>query len=70
MVPQLRICLQYRRCRRLGFDSWVKKIPWNRNWQDFSLENSMDRGAWQGTVYGVAKSWNTTEQFSIHAQRM
>ena len=25
--------------------------------QDFCLENSMDRGAWQGTVYGVAKSW-------------
>ena len=21
------------------------------------LENSKDRGAWQGTVYGVAKSW-------------
>ena len=21
------------------------------------LENSMDRGAWQGTVHGVAKSW-------------
>ena len=22
-----------------------------------SLENSMDKGAWQATVYGVAKSW-------------
>ena len=21
------------------------------------LENSMDRGAWRATVYGVAKSW-------------
>ena len=21
------------------------------------LENTMDRGAWQGTVHGVAKSW-------------
>ena len=21
------------------------------------LENPMDRGAWQGTVYGVSKSW-------------
>ena len=21
------------------------------------LENSMDRGAWQATVHGVAKSW-------------
>ena len=26
------------------------------------LENSMDRGAWQVTVHGVAKSWTTTER--------
>ena len=25
--------------------------------QDFCLENLMDRGAWQGTVHRVAKSW-------------
>ena len=25
-----RICLQ---CRRPGFDSWVRKIPWRREWQ-------------------------------------
>ena len=25
--------------------------------QHICLENSMDRGAWQVTVYGVAKSW-------------
>ena len=25
--------------------------------QDFSLENPMDRGAWQATVHGVSKSW-------------
>ena len=24
---------------------------------DSSLENPMDRGAWQATVYGVTKSW-------------
>ena len=24
---------QYRRCRRLGFNPWVKKIPWRRKWQ-------------------------------------
>jgi len=22
-----------RRCRRLGFDPWVRKIPWRRKWQ-------------------------------------
>ena len=25
--------------------------------QYYCLENSMDRGAWQATVHGVAKSW-------------
>ena len=27
-----RICLQCRRCRRLGLDSWVGKSPWRREW--------------------------------------
>ena len=29
------------------------------------LENSMDRGAWQATVYGVAKSWT---QLNVRTQ--
>ena len=24
---------QYRRCKRCGFDHWVRKIPWRRAWQ-------------------------------------
>ena len=24
---------QCRRCRRRGFDSWVRKIPWRGKWQ-------------------------------------
>ena len=24
---------QCRRCKRLGFDPWVGKIPWRRAWQ-------------------------------------
>ena len=24
---------QCRRCKRLGFDSWVGKVPWRRAWQ-------------------------------------
>ena len=50
---------QSRRCKRHGFGLWVEKIPWSRNWQPtlvFCLENSMDRGAWWGTVHGVTKS--------------
>ena len=28
-----RICLQFRRHRRRGFDPWVRKSPWSRKWQ-------------------------------------
>ena len=24
---------QWRRCKRCGFNSWVRKIPWRRKWQ-------------------------------------
>ena len=45
---------------RPGFDPWVGKIPWRREWlllQDSCLENPIDGGAWQATVHGVTKSW-------------
>ena len=38
-------------CRRLGFNPWVRKIPWRRKWQptpNSCLGNPMDRGAWWG----------------------
>ena len=47
---------QCRRCRRCGFDLWVRKIPWSRKWQPIPLETSMNRGAWKVTVHGGAKS--------------
>ena len=31
----------------------------------YCLENSMDTGAWQVTVHGVAKSWTTTERLIL-----
>ena len=34
--------------------------------QYFCLENPMDRGAWQATVYGVAKSQTRLKQLSTH----
>ena len=48
-------------CRRPGFDPWVGKIPLkgmatHTSILAWSLENSMDRGAWRATVHGVAKS--------------
>ena len=42
-----------------GFDPWVRKIPWRRQWQPtkvFLLGNPMDRGVWQATVHRVAKN--------------
>ena len=51
---------------RPGFDPWVGKIPWRREWSPgegnsyplkyFTLENSMERGAWRTTVNGDIKS--------------
>ena len=32
-----KICLQCRRCRKLGFDPWVRKIPWRWKWQPTSV---------------------------------
>ena len=33
------------------------------------LENSMDRGAWQATVHGVAKSRTQLSDFTLSLQR-
>ena len=33
--------------------------------QYFCLEDSMDRGAWQVTVHGIAKSWTQLSDFRI-----
>ena len=35
--------------------------------QYFCLKNPMDGGAWQATVFGVAKESDTTEQLSTQA---
>ena len=37
--------------------------------QHSCLENSTDRGAWQATAHGVAKSWKRLKQLSKHAAR-
>ena len=45
--------------QRLGFNPWVKKMPWRRacNPLQYScLENPLDREAWWATVHGVAES--------------
>ena len=49
---------QCRRCKRHSFNLWIGKLPSKRKYilQYSCLENSKDRGAWQATVHGVAKS--------------
>ena len=50
-------------CRRHRSNPRVRKIPWRRKWQPLQyscLRNSMDRGAWQTRVHGVAKELDMT----------
>ena len=47
--------------RRCGFDSWVGKIPWRRNWQPIPVFFPGELHGWRTlpdytTVHGVAKS--------------
>ena len=60
-----RICLQYRRHRRRGFDSWLGRSlgVGNGNPLQYSCwENPMDRGAWQGPWgHKVSETSDTTE---------
>ena len=37
--------------------------------QYYCLENPMDRGAWQATVHGVAKSWTRLSNFTLPLRR-
>ena len=56
-----RWCGGNRSCGRCGFNPWFGEIPGvgNGNPPQYScLENSMDRGAWQATLHGMAKSRN------------
>ena len=53
-----------KRDKRLGFDPWVGKIPWNRAWQPTKyscLEKPMDRGAWKTVDPQGHKESDTTE---------
>ena len=57
----------YLQCRRLGFDPWVRKTPWRREWQftpvflpgeshGLAWRIPPPRGAGWATVHSVAKS--------------
>ena len=56
------------------WETWVQSLGWedfpgegNGNLlQYFCMENPMDRGGWQATVYGVTKSWTRLSDFTFH----
>ena len=51
ILRQQIICLQ---CKRPGFDPWVRKIPWRREWLPtpvYLLENSVDIGPCVGLEF-------------------
>ena len=61
----------YLQCGRPEFHPWVRKIPGEGNGNPLQyscLENSMDGGASQSTVHGVAKSWTQLSDFTISLQ--
>ena len=55
---------QYRRCRRHGFNPWIKKMPWSRKWQPTPVflpgKFHGQRGTWGFTVHRITKSSDMT----------
>ena len=50
---------QCRRLRRIGFDSWIGKIPWRRKWEltpVFLPGKSYGQRSLEGHIQGVTKS--------------
>ena len=58
---------QGRSHRRHGFDPWVGKIPWRREWLPTCLEKPVDRVACWTTVFGIAESHIGRKRLSMHA---
>ena len=62
-----------RRCKRHGFDSWVRKIPRRRDGNPLQyscLENPMDIGAWQATVHRVTQNRTQLKRLNTHTQQV
>ena len=57
-------CRRYKRCR---FDPWLRKIPWDREWQPTPVFLP-GKIPWieEPTVRGVAKSWTRLKQLHVH----
>ena len=72
VAQQQRICLQCKSRRKLGFYSWVRKIPWRRAWQPtpvFLPAESHGQSSLVGYSRGVAMSRTRLKWLSTHACR-
>ena len=57
------------------WETWVRSLGWEdlleegkaTHSQYSCLENPMDRGVWQATVHGIAKSWTTLNDEAQHS---
>ena len=66
----LRICLQ---CRRPGFNPWVRKIPWRRQWLPtpiFSPGESLGQRSLEGYSPWSYKELDITEQLRLSHWRL
>ena len=64
----LSVCLQ---CRRPGFDSWVRKVPWRSKWQStpaLLLGKSHGRRSLIGYSPWGRKESDTTERLHFHLE--
>ena len=56
-------------CRRLEFDSWVRKIPWNKKWQPtpgFLLGKLHGQRSLEGCSPWGCRESDMTDQLSMH----
>ena len=63
---------QCRRCRRLGFDLWVRKIPWSSKWQPtlvFLPGKSHGQKNLEGYSPWGRKESDMTEHACMHVKR-
>ena len=57
------------RYRRPGFNLWVRKIPWRREWLPtpvFLSGESHGQRSWWAAVHGVSKSWTGLSDQHFH----
>ena len=65
----VRSLLPMQETQRHGLSLWARRSPGGWHTTHTCLENPTDRGAWQATVHGVAKSRTRLKSMSMRAER-